>query len=115
MDRTKKGGLVFAVVIAAFFLTHSAALVGAEYITIFGGNNVDNANHIVFDSAENSFVIVGTTNSIGIGGFNGFITKYRPSITAPFIELHWAKAIGTMGSDQANCVIIADDGHYFLC
>lgn len=66
------------------------------------------------------FIIVGRTNSPGSGNYDGFIATYSfaPFVLPTFLQLEWARLIsiqGTVGNDQANCVMVDDANHYVLC
>jgi hypothetical protein len=111
---TINGGIVFALLAIVILVHFPAPLAGQEYVDIIGGKRFDVGHCIVYDEPEESFVIVGQTKSFGYGKFDAFIAKYRHTATAPFLNLLWARVIGTEHFDSATCVVIHGD-FYVLC
>ncbi|HPN13971.1 MAG TPA: hypothetical protein PLA65_18070 [Spirochaetota bacterium] len=79
-----------------------------EWEKAFGGTSTETASGIV-ENSDGSFFVAGNTKSYGKGNYDFWMLKLS-SLGA----LEWEKTFGNANNDQAEGIIVGNDGNYII-
>jgi hypothetical protein len=74
----------------------------------YGGAGYDRA-YTTQQTSEGGYIMAGTTNSFGAGGYEVYLVKADGSG-----NLMWSRTFGGKGSESGSCVNQTNDGGYFI-
>lgn len=74
------------------------------------GGPLDETAYCIRQTADDGFIMCGTTNSFGAGGDDAYLVKVDAAGNT-----HWARTFGGAGNDSALSVRILNDGGFITC
>jgi hypothetical protein len=114
VQQTSDGGYIVAGTTYSFGVGGDILLIKTDangnviWAKTYGGTGYDEA-YSVQQTSGGGYIVAGTTNSFGAGGFDVFLIK-----TDAFGNVQWAKTYGEAGNDAANSVRQTSDGGYIV-
>jgi uncharacterized delta-60 repeat protein/prepilin-type N-terminal cleavage/methylation domain-containing protein len=115
IQQTSDGGYIMAGYTDSFgavngdvFIVKLDSSGNLSWAKTIGGNGTDYA-YSIQQTSDGGYIIAGSTNSFGAGGYDFFIVKLDSSG-----NLSWAKTIGGNGNDYADSIQQTSDGGYII-
>lgn len=112
---TQDGGIILSGMLDVFGLGTEACLIkmddssNIEWSRTYGGFGNEIPSKII-ETSDNGFIIVGTTDTYGAGGFNdGFLLK-----TDSAGNMQWMKTYGGSGEDNLYDVVQTSNGGFLI-
>ncbi len=101
-------GLILALLSVSLVALFTQSAYAVSFAKTFGGTGYDNALSVQRTS-DGGYIVVGTTGSFGVGGYDPFLIK-----TDANGNIIWAKTYGGTDYDWARSVQQTSDGGYIL-